>query len=201
MLRCVRCVPAAAFVFACLLVSACGDPPTREMDQAQGAIDAARAARADRYATEEYDAAVTALKLANEAVAQRDYRLALNHALDARERAQGAAKKAADQQASLRSGAERRLGELTAMLDQASQRLAAAEAARVPRRALMAPRAAIAAASGSLQKAGTEIHDGYYQESQTRLSESAASLRAAIVEIDAAMGGRGAKPRPVTRKK
>ena len=86
------------------------------MDQAQGAIDAARAARADRYATEEYDAAVTALKRANEAVAQRDYRLALNHALDARERAQGAAKEAADQQATLRSGAERRLGELTAML-------------------------------------------------------------------------------------
>jgi hypothetical protein len=63
------------------------------------------------------------------------------------------------------------------MLDQASQRLAAAEAARVPRRALMAPRAAIAAASASLQKAGTEIHDGYYQESQSRLSDSATSLR------------------------
>jgi hypothetical protein len=172
------------------------------MDQAQGAIDAARAARADRYATEEYDAAVTALKRANEAVAQRDYRLALNHALDARERAQGAAKKAADQQATLRSGAERRLGELTAMLDQANQRLAAAEAARVPRRALMAPRAAIAAASASLQKAGTEIHDGYYQESQARLSESATSLRAAILEIDAASrGGRGAKPRAAVRKK
>jgi hypothetical protein len=126
-------------------------------------------------------------------------RLALNHALDARERAQDAAKKAADQQATLRSGAERRLGELTAMLDQANQRLAAAEAARVPRRTLMAPRAAIAAASASLQKAGTEIHDGDYQASQTRLSDSAVSLRAAIVEIDAASRGRGAKPHTVSR--
>jgi hypothetical protein len=180
---------------ACLLVSACGDPPQREMDQAQGAIDAARAARADRYATTEYEAAVTALKRANEAVAQRDYRLALNHALDSRERAQAAAKEAADQQAALRSGAERRLGELTALLDQANQRLAAAEAARMPRRALMAPRAAIAAASGSLQKAGTEIHTGDYQASQTRLSASAAQLRTAMNELDAGMKGRGAKPR------
>jgi hypothetical protein len=202
MLRRVSRVPAVVVLvlFACLFISACGDPPTREMDQAQGAIDAARAARADRYATEEYDAAVTALARANEAVAQRDYRLALNHALDARERAQDAAKKAVDQQATLRSGAERRLGELTAMLDQANQRLAAAEAARVPRRTLMAPRAAIAAASASLQKAGTEIHDGDYQASQARLSDSAVSLRGAIVELDAATRGRGAKPRTVSRK-
>jgi len=163
------------------------------MDQAQGAIDAARAARADRYATEEYDAAVLALKQANDAVAQRDYRLALNHALDSRERAQGAAKKAADQQAALRSGAERRLGELTALLDQANQRLTAAEAARVPRRSLTAPRTAIAAASASLQKAGTEIHDGDYQASQARLSESAANLRTAMAELEAAPRGRGAK--------
>ena len=163
------------------------------MDQAQGAIDAARAARADRYATEEFDAAVTALKRATDAVAQRDYRLALNYALDSRERAQAAAKKAADQQAALRSGAERRLGELTAMLDQANQRLTAAEAARVPRRTLMAPRTAIAAASASLQKAGTEIHDGDYQASQARLSDSAEQLRKAMAEIDAAMRGRGAR--------
>ena len=32
------------------------------MDQAQGAIDAARAAGADRYATEQYEAAVKALQ-------------------------------------------------------------------------------------------------------------------------------------------
>src|ERR1700687_907238 len=113
---------------AALFASACGEPPTREMDQAQGAIDAARAAGADRYATEEYQAAVDALKQAQDAVEQRDYRLALNHALDSRERAQVAAKQAADQQVTLRSGAERRLGEVTAMLAQANQRLAAAEA-------------------------------------------------------------------------
>ena len=57
------------------------------MQQAQGAIDAARAAGADQYAREEFTAAEDALKRSHEAVAQRDYRQALNTALDARERA------------------------------------------------------------------------------------------------------------------
>jgi Domain of unknown function (DUF4398) len=175
--------------------SACGDPPTREMDQAQGAIDAARAAGADRYATEEYRAAVEALKQAQEAVTQRDYRLALNHAIDSRERAQNAAKDAAGQQATLRSGAERRLGEVTAVLAQANQRLAAAEASRVPHKSLAAVRATMASADVSLQKAGTKIESGDYQASQAQLSDTAALIKGAMAGLDGLMSGRGVKPR------
>src|ERR687897_1698384 len=102
---------AALLVSLCLFV-ACAAPPTREMDQAQGSIDAARAAGADRYATDQYDAAVKALENAHDAVGQRDYRLALNYALDSRDRAQRAAKEAATQQAVPRSAAERRLSEV-----------------------------------------------------------------------------------------
>jgi len=165
------------------------------MDQAQGAIDAARAAGADRYATEQYGAAVTSLASAEEAVAQRDYRLALNHALESRDRAQNAAKEAASQQAALRSAAERRLGEVTALLDQGRQRFAAAETARIPRRSLTAARAAIAEAESSLQKAGTDIQEGNYQESQKRLADSATRLQSAIAEIDTAMKARGKSSR------
>jgi hypothetical protein len=164
------------------------------MDQAQGSIDAARAAGADRFATEQYDAAVKALQNAHNAVAQRDYRLALNYALDGRDRAQRAAKEAATQQAILRSAAERRLGEVTASLDHAEQQLQAAETARVPRRSLAAARAEIAAAEASLQKAGTSIQESNYSVSQEQLAESAKKLQAAISEIDSAMKGRG-KPR------
>ena len=99
----------AGIVSSSVLFAACGAPPTREMDQAQGAIDAARAAGADRYASDSYEAAVKALQSAHDAVAARDYRLALNHALDSRDRAQRAAKEGASQQVTLRSGAERRL--------------------------------------------------------------------------------------------
>lgn len=154
------------------------------MDQAQGAIDAARAAGADRYATEQFEAAVKGLQQAQEAVTQRDYRLALNHALDSRDRAQTAAKEAATQQGVQRSAAERRLGQVTASLDQAKQRLQAADAAHVPRRALAAARTAIADAETSLQKAGTSIQESNYQVSQEQLAESAKNLEAALAEIE-----------------
>jgi hypothetical protein len=160
------------------------------MDQAQGAIDAARAAGADRFATEQYDAAVKALKSAQDAVGQRDYRLALNYALDSRDRAQRAAKEAASQQAVLRSAAERRLGEVTAALDRAEQQLKAAESARLPRRSTAAARTAITAAEASLQKAGTSIQAGNYTVSQEQLAESAAKLQSAMAEIETATKGR-----------
>ena len=176
---------------ACVLFTACATPPSREMDQAQGSIDAARAAGADRFATEQYDAAVKALQNAHSAVAQRDYRLALNYALDGRDRAQRAAKEAATQQAVLRSAAERRLGEVTASLDQAEQQLKSAETARVPRRSLTAARAAITEAEALLQKAGTSIQAGNYSMSQEQLAESAKKLQAAVAEIESATKARG----------
>ncbi len=161
------------------------------MDQAQGSIDAARAAGADRYATEQYDASVKALKNAQDAVAQRDYRLALNYALDGRDRAQRAAKEAATQQAVLRSASERRLGEVTASLDQAKRQLKVADSARVPRRSLVAARAAIAEAEESLQKAGTSIQESNYNVSQEALAESARKLQSAMAEIDTVLKARG----------
>ena len=161
------------------------------MDQAQGSIDAARAAGADRYAKEQYEAAVKALKSAQDAVGQRDYRLALNYALDSRDRAQRAAKESASQQGILRSAAERRLTEITALLDRAERQLKAAESARVPRRSLTAARTAITGAEASLQKAGTSIEESNYDVSQQQLAESAKYLEVAMAEIATVMKARG----------
>jgi hypothetical protein len=187
--------PWAALIGALLFTVACAAPPTREMDQAQGAIDAARAAGADRYAAEQFDGAVKALKSAHDAVAQRDYRLALSHALDSRDRAQRAAKEGAEQQGVLRSAAERSLTELAAALDRARMRLAAATTAGVPRRTLTEARAAVADAEASLQKAGTGIQEGNYQTSQERLAESAKKLQSSMAEIDTVLKARGVRPR------
>jgi flagellar hook-basal body complex protein FliE len=136
-----------------LLAAACGTPPDREMNQARGAIDAARAAGAAEYAREEYDAAVAALKRSEDAVAQRDYRQALNSALDSRERAQAAARQAADGRAAARSQAEREVGDLQRALEAASQRLKAADALRPRRRGLARPARDLAALRTTLQKA------------------------------------------------
>jgi hypothetical protein len=148
-----RWLPAAC-VLAALVITACGAPPNKEMDQAQGAIDAARAAGADRYAATEYTAATDALKRSQDAVAQRDYRQALNEALDSREHAQNAAREGADTKAQVRGEVERDMAQIAALIAEANTRLAAATRARVPRRVLDGPRQALAAVDVSVQKAG-----------------------------------------------
>ena len=89
--------PAAArSCCAVVLSTACSEPPQKEIDRAQAAIDAARAAGAEHYAPESFTAATDRAPQAHEAVAQRDYRLALTRALDASDRAQEAREAAAE---------------------------------------------------------------------------------------------------------
>jgi hypothetical protein len=159
----------SACILAAVLVTACGDPPNKEMDQAQGAIDAARAAGADRYASTEYTAATEALKRAQDAVAQRDYRQALNEALDSREHAQNAAREAADTKAQLRGEVERDMAQIAALIAEANSRLAAATRTRVPRRVLDAQRKELAAVDQSVQKAGAAMRADDYLAARTAL--------------------------------
>ncbi len=100
-------VCALCLILAAAFGAACDAPPAKEIQQAQGAIDTARAGGADEYAHDEFAAAEDALKRAQQAVQDRDYRLALNDALDARERAQNAAAQVGDAKAAARAGAER----------------------------------------------------------------------------------------------
>src|ERR1700687_1718858 len=146
-----------------LTAAACGgEPPEKEIQQAQGALDAARAAGADRYAVEEFTAAEDALKRAHDAVGQRDYRLALNNALDSRERAQDAAKQAADGKAAARVAADHALSAASEALTATRTALKAAEASHAPGRLLTAARHAIADAEQRLQEARTAIEKGDY---------------------------------------
>jgi len=155
---------ALALIIALLLsTAACGgEPPEKEMQQAQGAIDAARAAGADQYAHEEFAAAQEALKHANEAVEQRDYRLALNHALDSRERAQNAAKLAADGKANARVDADRAISSATAALVAAQVKVRALESSRTSPRTLTALRRAVADAERHVQEARTAFERSDY---------------------------------------
>src|SRR5438093_983925 len=135
-------------IIVSMMAAACGEPPEKEMQQAQGAIDAARAVGADEYAHDEFVAAQDALKHAREAVDQRDYRLALNHAIDSRERAQDAAKTAADRRGAARATAERAIGTAAAALADARLKLKTAESARIAPAKIAGPRAALRATRG-----------------------------------------------------
>jgi hypothetical protein len=112
------------------LSGACAEPPTKERHQADGAVAAAKAADAATYAPATLRAAEDALKRYDEAVAQGDYRLALNYAIDARDRAYEAAKQASNDKAAARSQAERLATEFEVLLKRAQARLAGAAGPR-----------------------------------------------------------------------
>jgi hypothetical protein len=167
-------------LFVLLLTVACNEPPTKEMHEAQGAIDAARAAGAETYAPEELKAAVDALAHARDAAAERDYRLALNNALDSRERAQNAAKMAASQQAATRSEAERLLADLGASIAVATARLQGADAAHSPTTVTDPLRAALSAAQQASEDARKALASHDYLAARQRLQGVGAGLSAAV---------------------
>ena len=68
-----------------------------------------------------------------DAVAQGDYRLALNHAIDSREQAQNAARVGADTRAKVRGDVERSIAEVNALIAQVNAWIASPAATRTPR--------------------------------------------------------------------
>ena len=160
---------------------ACSEPPNKEMNLAQGAIEAARAAGAERFATDELTAAVTALKRSNEAAADKDYRQALSHALDSFERAQNAAKLAVEGRANARGEAERAIAQVATLLTTAESQLKTSPLARN----LKAPQDAIRSAGTALQKSRAALAKEDYLAVGPALQGVAARLEAALTQIDA----------------
>jgi hypothetical protein len=187
--------PLRAWALALLLLTACGSPPNKEMDQAQGAIDAARAAGADRYAKEEFTAATASLTAATQAVDQGDYRLALNHALESREHAQNAARIAAETQGKLRADVERSMTEVRSLLAQASGRLTTAEKTRLARRLITDVRSAVETAKTEMQEADVALEAGDVTGAQAVLSSTKLRLSDVIARLDTALGAKNAPRR------
>jgi hypothetical protein len=178
-----------AFLLVCagvLSIWACGAPPDKELNQARGALDAARAAGAVQYAPDEYQAAEAALKRAEEAVTQRDYRLALNFALDSRERAQDAAKVAAEGQALARSQADGAVTQIETIVAQARARLDELDNARPRRVSVSDGRRAIVVANVAVQKAREALSRSDYVAAREATKGVADRLQAAMKEIEAA---------------
>jgi hypothetical protein len=172
-------VPAALFGLAV----ACAEPPDKELNQAQGAIDAARAAGAAEYAAAELTAAQASLDQATQAVRQRDYRLALSHALDASRSAQSAAREAADQKALVRSEAERAIADLTELVQEAEGRLKSLRGPRAPAAAVASADTTLSDVNRLLQEARTAVSGEKYLEAREALQgqfERMADLKASL---------------------
>jgi len=181
-------------LLACLLFSsACAEPPTKELDQAQGAIEAARAAGADRYAPDELKLATDALDRARVAVTQRDYRQALSHALDAKERAREAARTGAEHMAQRRSEAEQAIDTTTRALTAAQARLGSPEGGRLPGPVQATARAGLKSASHTLQEARTAFDSHAFPQARQKADAALSAIRDVMATVGDAQG-RGRRP-------
>lgn len=180
-------VPSLVCAWLAVFLTACTTPPTKEMQEAQDNIDAARAAGAEQYAPTEYTAAVNLLDQAQEAVEAGDSRLALSHALDAREQAQAASTEAASQKAVARREAERALDAVAADIEELDHQLEAAQAARIPAGQMAASRVTRAAMDPAVQEARATLAKEDYLAAREAAEKLAAQVRQAIEEIEAAL--------------
>jgi hypothetical protein len=184
-----------------LLASACSEPPQKEIDHAQGALDAARAAGADQYAQDAFTAATSALQQAHDAVQQRDYKLALTRAVDANERAQEAARQAADGKAAARSRSEALLHSTASALDLLQGRIKAAETVRAVAKDLQPVRKAADDAASAMQEARAEVTGGRYLQASETLEGLRSRITAQIRAVEQLTEARTAKPsRPQRRR-
>lgn len=169
------CVRMAVVGVLCF-IAGCSEPPTKERDQAIAAIASAREAGAATYAADDIAAADAALKRFDDFVAQRDYKQALNTALDARDRAIEAAKAATTKQTALRAQAATLLATLDAAVASADVQI---KTTRV--RALAKPteklRQARKAAAIALQEARTKLSAGELTTATRRLVDATAVLK------------------------
>lgn len=183
-----------------LATVACEEPPTREMNQAQGALDTARAAGAPDYAADEFQAAENALTRSRQAVDEGDFRQALNFALDARDRAQAAARLAADEKARLRTEADRALRDADTALAQAQAKLGAATQVGPAAGALAGPRQVLEATGRIIADARAAFDKGEYRQVLAGLAPLPSQITTASSEIDAALAARTTR-RPVRRNR
>jgi hypothetical protein len=191
---------AVLLILILIPAAGCSEPPRKEIDQAQTAVELAKTAGADKFAPEEYAAAMAGLQKARDAVEQRDYRQALSYAIDARQRAQDAIRQAADAKAKAQRETDSLVNDVTARANQLWARLKGAEAARVPAKELRASRAAMAEAQQGLQEARAEIGAGNYQKAGEILTAVRKKLDAAIHDVGniSPRGARGGRAKPST---
>ena len=179
--RCRRLVSAA--IIASSVVACGGNPPDKELQQAEAAVDAARATSADRYAKEDFSASTDALKNAHAAVDARDYRLALNYALEAKDRADTAARDAADRKATARLNADRALRNAALGLVDIRAKLRTAQG-RQPARVVNAAKKAAAESETRVQEARAAFEREDYPKVLEMLAAPTARLRESIRSLD-----------------
>jgi hypothetical protein len=188
----VRALPAV--VLSLVFLTACSTPPQKEIDLAQGALDAARAAGAEQYAAREMSAATATLQQAHDAIAQRDFRLALTRALDAHDRALEAAKAAAEGQVRAHAETDVALTAARTAVQTLARRLELPDTAKLPKRDIDAARATLKTAESDVQKAGEAAAAADYVAARKLVQGLPGRIAAQMAALNAAAAKKPVRP-------
>lgn len=183
-----------AVVLSLAFLTACSTPPQKEIDLAQGALDAARAAGAEQYAPEEMSAATATLQQAHDAIAQRDFRLALTRALDAHDRALEAAKAAADGQVRARAETDAAITAARTTVQTLARRLELPDVAKLPKGDVEAARAALKEAQADVQEAGAAVTAADYAGARKAIEGISGRIAAQMKALEEAGTRKPARP-------
>lgn len=162
-----------------LALSACDEPPTREIDAARSALDRARRAGADLYAPERFREAAAALDAARDKIGAKDYRAALSAATDAGEKSKAALQAAEAARILARASAETTLREVAALFDEIKATGDEAVAGRAPARVLAELSPAVEAAHRTADAIAETIRRGDFPEAQ----RAAADLKIGVATL------------------
>ena len=182
-----RCCFFTLVIITACLMAACGDdPPNKELQQAQQAIDTARTSGAERYSTDEFAASEAALKRAQAAVVARDYRQALNDALDARDRAQTATNDTTAKKIAAKDATDRLLHDAALAIVDARAKLRAAEATRRSPKLVAGVRRDVGESENHVQEARTAFDNGEYLDAEKLLVASTVKLSESVLALETA---------------
>jgi hypothetical protein len=164
---------------AVLLSAACQQPPTREINAAEAALEAARKAGADRYAVDRWREAEAALQAARDKVQAKDYRGAFSSANEASEKARSAVQAVQSARNLARSAVQLARAEIEAEIEEVDAVRQEAAAAKVPDEAFASVEPQLAEAREALARIGETLDRGEPLEAQ----KAAAELKAQAANL------------------
>jgi hypothetical protein len=165
-----------------LALSACDQPPTKEIEAAEAEVDQARQAGAERFAPDRWREAQTALAAARAKVQQKDYRAALSAANDAADKGRLAVQGVATAKAHAVRAAELAQREIGIFIEEIEQARQEAIVAKVPDEAFVDVEPRLAEVKEGLQRVADTLGKGDVLEAQ----KAAAELRAQATDLPAA---------------
>jgi len=182
-------------VFAMTLMLGCAKVPQQELDAAKAALDAAKAAEADRYAVPEFNAAKDSLNAATAEIEKQNSKFALFRSYSRTKDlltkvlngANAAKEAAAVNKEKVRVEAQDLLAQSTTVVDDVKKLMKKAPRGKEGRAALEAMNAELTAVEASLAEASTAMTGGDYLTARDKAQAGVQKLNSLAEELKTAI--------------